>query len=389
MPSLQQWIAAYALLLTLDPTSEAYRRLAESLNLAAEAMGWIADGWDRIESQQGQTEVPGRIDEATTAFNDLGDALEYAMTQLDYFTGIWKAMTDEIMGEFDVFMLQISQFSLWLESMAFMGFDLTPFTDQIWEQIGAWLAYLGTLDPNSEAYKAALAALWDLLVMLEKLGVEIDWTWITDQLGLIIPDHPPVIEIDVEIMGVEEAQATLTDLGQDIDTAINLDAVDLAVAINTANNLKTLLTTKRVIDVDRWEIIYAKNEANTLKGILNTSYSIDLNYSAINQAITKANTLKDLLNSISNWKPPVYSPPPTSQSTMPETQVPATTNPPAADRSSPGGGESSLAPIVNVIVHEAGPETYVEIVDDIIEPRLKETDEYAQESGGRTGLFER
>ena len=73
---------------------------------------------------------------------------------------------------------------------------------------------------------------------------------------------------------------------------------------------------------------------------------------------------------------------------MPETQVPAITNPSAME-SNLGGGESLPAPTVNVIVHEAGPETYVEIVDDIIEPRLKETDEYAQESGGRTGLFER
>ena len=161
---LQEQIDSAMLLLnTLDPTSQAYMDLWNSINEANLAMLILSD------TGGGTTSI---IDELADGVGGLGSEMDDATDAVDDFTYAWMEMINEVVGEYDSFENSVRDTKDLIDTLMFFNIDLdtTEADEHILETIRNMQDYLNTLDPRSEAYREAAESIGDLIELYEQLA---------------------------------------------------------------------------------------------------------------------------------------------------------------------------------------------------------------------------
>jgi len=347
---IAQWWAALDLLQTLDPLGLAFQNLLLLLNEAGLAIGFQVGYWEALGIAIGIT-IDIIID-VTDFIGKLGQRIEETTGSISDLITEWNLLLQELMGPYNQVMAEIQDLVDFINALTFMGLDLGPYIDQIMGMINAWLMYLGTLDPNSQAYADAWEALQELLDLLEELGypIELDIGYgggaspqdIIHDLSLI-PQYlslhilPPIEDINI-------ISTMISELHQNIDISLGIDNYTLVW------DMVSNLTRDRTVDMTMTMDMESYGEIISL---------LDAIPRSINIGVT-------------------MTPPDLEAGPMPEAARISASN---IVSSESGKGNTESVRILQPIIHEATPETWAEIVDTKVDPRFSETEKYT-ESGG-------
>jgi len=219
---IAQMLAAKELLLTLDPTSDAYAMLLAIITEGADAIGQNVDLFLQLGlAIQGLAiaVMGGKIGERPVEeITDIADAFAAASGSMSNFGDEWEKLNSELMGGFDFVQEGMGNLTDFIDNLVYMGVPLDDFSDQINNAASQWLAYINTLDPNSQAYADAMAQYDELIAYLESLGYDVaidtgvgwedllpggggggGWGDIVDDLIDEISRVPDHLAIDIEV----------------------------------------------------------------------------------------------------------------------------------------------------------------------------------------------
>ena len=335
-----QFLAAYNLLQTLDPTSQAYQMLLAVMEQAGGIIGWNVDLW----LQLGQAiilvgvisvdieKVGERVGDLTGGLGDLGDAFYSSGGAISAFRNEWEQLSSELMGEFDFVSEGMGSLTDFIEELQYMGQPISDFETEINAALSSWAAYMETLDPDSQAYADAMAEYQAIIDLLASLGI----------VPIIDPD---AIFTPPDTGGGSGYTSLIDAILADLDRLPTKVAIDIGLLWD---------------DIKYGEINTILYDFRNFYSTINVSVEPSLDESAYNYIIDKLNNIP---TRIDVDIVPGYVP---SEAL-------------AASPDASTAAASASRPVVNV--YEANPETWTEITDQSINPRIEETADYTAGSG--------
>ncbi len=346
-------------------------------------------------------------------FYEISKAIENLTGKTTELTIAWGEMVDEMFSEYSGFENDLKTATEAIDQILYFNLDLdtTEADEQINAAIFRMQDYLKTLNPDSDAYREAKKGLDELIKKFESMGGELDREKALDLNIDLAGDG--IDNIDQEIQDLYD-QITQNDLQFNIDVQAamdNVEAVNLKIQELYSKYAEEHLKITTDIQDAKDQIDVLNQDINDLNAI-NLQLDIDIQ-AALDQIEILKRQLKDLQNpqlQIGGDKkggggdtlhvggyPTAHTGLLFPNETLAKIDKREfVLRPEVTDRFGPERLKTFNASLdpdvfndkkqndpvqyigqsdpVNVIVHEAGPQTYVEITDKYIHPRIQTRD---------------
>ncbi len=197
--------------LIIDKNSKAYKELGAEMYrmyLIAQENGWLAYG-DFSAITRG---LSGDLESWRLAFEELYGTVDEATQSLKDFSVEADKAFSTISDQFDNFESSAKEIENLLKRMLYLKIDIdtTDLDESIISSMKSMYEFIGTLDPDSEAWKDADAYFRNLMTLLNQIGYS--WADIYKLFGMPLPNINPQIapeesgKIDPERSAQKQAQ---------------------------------------------------------------------------------------------------------------------------------------------------------------------------------------